>query len=162
MSTLEVKAIQAPSGFDLDMPAGHIVQVKSVRGNFTGDVASTSTTYAELHTSLRNTFTPKFSNSTIICEYIACSVGHSATFITFRIYADGSNIDSVNATDMWRTNSTANGESPVNVYVEVPSWGTSAKVISPYFASYASGTEVKGNYGGNHPYCFMKVTEVSN
>ena len=28
MSTLEVKAIQAPSGFDLQMPAGHIVQVK--------------------------------------------------------------------------------------------------------------------------------------
>ena len=34
MSTLEVKAIQAPSGFDLDMPAGHIVQVKSVRDAF--------------------------------------------------------------------------------------------------------------------------------
>ena len=27
MSTLEVKGIQAPAGFDLDMPAGHIIQV---------------------------------------------------------------------------------------------------------------------------------------
>ena len=162
MSTLEVKAIQAPSGFDLDMPAGHIVQVKSVRGNFTGDISTSSTSYSELHTSLRNTFTPKFSNSTIICEYIACSVGHSASFVLFRIHADGSNIDSINAGDTWRTNSTASGESPVNVYVEVPSWGTSAKVLSPYFASYDNGTSVKGNYGGSTPYCYMKVTEVSN
>ncbi len=162
MSTLEVKGIQAPSGFDLAMPAGHIVQVKSVRGDFTGDIATSSTSYSELHTSLRNTFTPKFSNSTIICEYIACSVGHSASFVLMRIHADGSNIDSINPGDTWRTNSTANGESPVNVYVEVPSWGTSAKVLSPYFASYDSGTTVKGNYGGSTAYCFMKVTEVSN
>ena len=27
MSTLEVKAIQAPTGYDLVMPAGHILQV---------------------------------------------------------------------------------------------------------------------------------------
>ena len=107
-------------------------------------------------------FTPKFSNSTIICEYIACSVGHSTSFVLFRIHADGSNIDSVNSGDTWRTHSGSDGESPVNVYVEVPSWGTSAKVLSPYFASYDNGTSVKGNYGGSNAYCFMKVTEVSN
>ena len=40
MSTLEVKAIQAPTGYDLQMPAGHIVQV--VNGNTSTAVTTTS------------------------------------------------------------------------------------------------------------------------
>ena len=40
MSTLEVKAIQAPTGYDLDMPAGHIVQVV----NYQTTAVSTGTT----------------------------------------------------------------------------------------------------------------------
>ena len=161
MSTLEVKGIQAPSGFDLDMPAGHIVQVKSVRGDFSEDVSSSSASYVELHTSLRNTFTPKFANSTLIFEYNACSVGHSTTYIKFQIFADGANLDTVAPSDHWRTHSGSDGESPVNVYLEAPSWGTTGKVISPYFASYAAGTVVKGNWGGSSPMCYMKVTEVA-
>ena len=43
MSTLEVKAIQAPSGFDLDMPAGHIVQV--VYANTSTEIATSSSSW---------------------------------------------------------------------------------------------------------------------
>ena len=41
MSTLEVKAIQAPSGFDLTMPAGHIVQ--TVNTQTTSTIVGTTT-----------------------------------------------------------------------------------------------------------------------
>ena len=63
MSTLEVKAIQAPTGYDLQMPAGHILQV--VEGSSTTDVTITSTgTWTD--TGLTATITPKFNNSKIL------------------------------------------------------------------------------------------------
>ena len=44
MSTLEVKGIQAPAGYNLAMPAGHIVQV--VQGGTTSIVTTTTSTFA--------------------------------------------------------------------------------------------------------------------
>ena len=44
MSTLEVKAIQAPSGFDLQMPAGHILQTVSTTYNTQTNIASSTYT----------------------------------------------------------------------------------------------------------------------
>ena len=46
MSTLEVKAIQAPSGFDLQMPAGHIMQV--VSADYVTEGNSTSTSFVSI------------------------------------------------------------------------------------------------------------------
>ena len=43
MSTLEVKAIQAPTGFDLQMPAGHIVQ--TVQSTYATQTSSTSSSF---------------------------------------------------------------------------------------------------------------------
>ena len=62
MSTLEVKAIQAPSGFDLDMPAGAILQV--VQSIYTTYVNTTSTSFGD--TGLAATITPQFSSSKIM------------------------------------------------------------------------------------------------
>jgi len=64
MSTLEVKAIQAPSGFDLDMPAGHIVQV--VSATYSTSVSMSSTTHVD--TGLTATITPKFASSKILVQ----------------------------------------------------------------------------------------------
>jgi hypothetical protein len=61
MSTLEVKAIQAPTGFDLDMPAGHIIQFKSAY--IESSVSSTSTDWQA--TGLEIDITPKFASSKI-------------------------------------------------------------------------------------------------
>jgi hypothetical protein len=62
MSTLEVKAIQAPSGYDLDMPAGAILQVvQSINTTF---LNTTSTSFGD--TGLTATITPKFSSSKIM------------------------------------------------------------------------------------------------
>ena len=62
MSTLEVKAIQAPSGFDLDMPAGHIVQV--VNGVTSTSTSITSTSFVD--TTLTVNITPKFATSKLL------------------------------------------------------------------------------------------------
>jgi len=62
MSTLEVKAIQAPTGYDLDMPAGAILQV--VQSIYTTYVNTTSTSFDD--TGLTATITPKFSSSKIM------------------------------------------------------------------------------------------------
>jgi len=62
MSTLEVKAIQAPTGYDLDMPAGAILQV--VQSIYTTYVNTTSTSFGD--TGLTATITPKFSSSKIM------------------------------------------------------------------------------------------------
>ena len=62
MSTLEGKAIQAPTGYDLDMPAGHILQV--VSANQTSETETTSSSYID--TGLSATITPKFASSKIL------------------------------------------------------------------------------------------------
>jgi len=62
MSTLEVKSIAAPTGYDLDMPAGATLQV--VQSVFTTYVNSTSSSFAD--TGLTATITPKFSSSKIM------------------------------------------------------------------------------------------------
>ena len=65
MSTLEVKAIQAPTGYDLQMPAGSVIQFASK--NLIDTFISTSSTYATTHLTID--FTPKFANSTILVQW---------------------------------------------------------------------------------------------
>ena len=67
MSTLKVKGISAPTGYDLQMPAGAILQV--VRGTTSSNVDVSSNSPQDL--GLSATITPKFSNSKI---YITCNV----------------------------------------------------------------------------------------
>ncbi len=61
MSILEVKQIQAPTGYDLQMPAGHIVQTVSA----TYSTAVTNATSSYVDTGLTATITPKFSTSKV-------------------------------------------------------------------------------------------------
>lgn len=62
MSTLKVKGISAPTGYDLAMPAGATLQV--VQSVHTTYVNSTSSSFAD--TGLTATITPKFSSSKIM------------------------------------------------------------------------------------------------
>jgi len=64
MSTLEVKAIQAPTGYDLQMPTGHILQV--VNATYSTSVSMSSTTHVD--TGLTATITPKFASSKILVQ----------------------------------------------------------------------------------------------
>jgi len=63
MSTLEVKAIQAPTGYDLQMPAGHILQVLSATK--TDTFTTTSTSFVDV-TGLSVSITPSSTSSKIL------------------------------------------------------------------------------------------------
>ena len=65
MSTLEVKAIQAPTGFDLQMPAGHILQVVESQMGQTG-VTTTSNSFVATGHSV--TITPSSTSSKILLQ----------------------------------------------------------------------------------------------
>ena len=63
MSTLEVKGIQAPSGYKLAMPAGHIIQVVSVANGTTETTTSGSWV---AHSGLTASITPSATSSKIL------------------------------------------------------------------------------------------------
>ena len=65
MSTLEVKAIQAPSGFDLQMPAGHILQVVESQ---MGQTSVTTTSNSFVATGHSVTITPSSTSSKILLQ----------------------------------------------------------------------------------------------
>ena len=67
MSTLEVKAIQAPTGYDLDMPAGHIVQ--TVQNALNASSYTTTSTSYQAVTDMSVTITPKFSSSKVLVTF---------------------------------------------------------------------------------------------
>ena len=96
MSTLEVKAIQAPSGYDLDMPAGAILQVE----NYvlpTNNVTTTSQTYVD--TGLADSITPTSTSSKILVTLSGGGqyVGNSASVSQYvTIYRDSTNLGDSN------------------------------------------------------------------
>ena len=65
MSTLKVKGISAPTGYNLAMPAGHIVQV--VRAEITNGPNVATETNTDL--GLQATITPKFASSKIFAQW---------------------------------------------------------------------------------------------
>ena len=62
MSTLEVKGIQAPSGYKLAMPAGHILQ--TISANYVTSATTSSTSFVSI--GLTATITPSSTSSKII------------------------------------------------------------------------------------------------
>jgi len=73
MSTLEVKAIQAPTGYDLQMPAGHIVQVVNVKYVSSGTHSNSTSTWAD--TGLTASITPTSSSNKILVNVIHTGCG---------------------------------------------------------------------------------------
>ena len=67
MSTLEVKAIQAPSGYDLDMPEGHIVQ--TIQNALNASAYTTTSTSYQAVTDMSVTITPKFASSKVLVTF---------------------------------------------------------------------------------------------
>lgn len=68
MSTLEVKGIQAPAGYNLAMPAGHIVQVQSSTYQPASTVTITSTSY--VNTGVSQVITPKKAGNKILVRAV--------------------------------------------------------------------------------------------
>jgi hypothetical protein len=87
MSTLEVKAIQAPTGYDLDMPAGHSVQVVSF--DTSTRTTTSSTSYVTANTGI--SFTPKFASSKILIQ-CTMNVYVSGDYCYMSIAKDGTEV----------------------------------------------------------------------
>ncbi len=75
MSTLEVKAIQAPTGYNLQMPAGHILQ--TVSSTVSGNTTSTSSTFAAASASL--SITPASTANKILIQYMGGRCGFAGS-----------------------------------------------------------------------------------
>jgi len=90
MSTLTVKGIEAPTGFDLQMPTGHIIQI--VNATYSTVVTNSSTTLAD--TGLTATITPQFASSKILVEVhqngIQCQGNNSANDVQVVLYRGSS------------------------------------------------------------------------
>jgi len=90
MSTLEVKAIQAPSGFDLQMPAGHILQ--TVSSTFTGTATGTQTTPTKAHADCGVNITPISTSSKILITVHAHMSSNGNKHATLHLYRDSSEL----------------------------------------------------------------------
>jgi len=90
MSTLEVKAIQAPTGYDLAMPAGHILQ--TVSSTLTSHPSTTSTSFT--NTGLGATITPSSTSSKVlITVHTGAGISNGGYRVHFKI--DGTTQTSV-------------------------------------------------------------------
>ena len=91
MSTLEVKAIQAPSGYKLAMPAGHILQVVESQMGQTG-VTTTSNSFVATGHSV--TITPSSTSSKILLQIQGGGtyLPESNTMAQVTIYRNSTNI----------------------------------------------------------------------
>ena len=102
MSTLEVKAIQAPTGYDLQMPAGHIVQVVSTE---TSAYLATGNSWADAFTSDLS-ITTKGANKLLISASINGIVMFDANaYIQFNLTDGTSNIQTITSQYAKGTNS---------------------------------------------------------
>ena len=82
MSTLEVKAIKAPTGYDLQMPAGHILQVVSATKTDTQVISSSS--FVDI-TGLSATITPSSSSNKIFVSVNVSFSGAQNAYVAFQI-----------------------------------------------------------------------------
>ena len=91
MSTLEVKGIQAPTGYKLAMPAGHIIQVVESQMGQTG-VTTTSNSFVATGNSV--TITPSSTSSKILLQIQGGGtyLPESNTMAQVTIYRNSTNI----------------------------------------------------------------------
>ena len=131
MSTLTVKAIAAPVGYDLAMPAGHILQV--VQGSNGDSVSTTSTSWVA--STLTATITPSSTSSKILVHYSTNTYGADGAQGASTIYRDSTELTghSNGCTYSWKDG--ARGFSPhIGSWLDSPS-STSALVYKIYFRS---------------------------
>jgi len=146
MSTLEVKGIQAPAGFNLDMPAGAILQV--VQGTTTVTTSTSSSSWVA--TSLSATITPKFSSSKILVTYSGSMYHYIDTKGASTIYRDSTELTGKTSGVVRSWQSASRGFFPHGgEYLDSPS-STSAIVYKIYIKKdsgdytidYPTGTDV--------------------
>jgi len=134
MSTLTVKELAAPTGFDLQMPAGHILQV--VNGSTTTQVEGAYSSETDLGLSV--SITPKFSSSKILVLVQAAGCGNRGTSTYWKITLRRDSTKLINFASYVGINVGSQESYPNTTYLDSPS-STSA-------ISYnCTGTRVQGS-----------------
>ena len=153
MSTLEVKAIQAPTGYDLDMPAGHILQV--VSANTSSTVTLSSATYTD--TGLTATITPKFASSKIlVMATLAINHGNDEGCGIRLIRNSTTLYTSGNPYQFLYSNNTGDSYNRGSIYeLDSPST-TSSTTYKIQFSSY-DNKQIKAHQGARSEIVLMEV-----
>jgi len=100
VSTLKVKGISAPTGYDLQMPAGSILQVENAVLQ-THNVTTTSQTYVD--TGLADSITPKFSTSKILIHVDLNGIyrGTATGDATFNLVRGSTELETISSMAMY-------------------------------------------------------------
>tara|TARA_B110000858_G_C17430789_1_gene305367 strand:+ start:51 stop:524 length:474 start_codon:yes stop_codon:yes gene_type:complete len=139
MSTLEVKAIQAPTGYDLQMPAGHILQV--VQATTGTQVTSSSTSMAD--TGLTASITPSSTSNKILVtiSQLGLDKRSSNTYMDLITLRGSTEIHSANAQLLFDNSTNFNTASCTWSYLDSPS-STSSVTYKTQFASISGSSHV--------------------
>ena len=152
MSTLEVKAIQAPTGYTLAMPAGHIIKVVQESGDVDPETATTSTTFVA--TGSYASITPSSTSSKILAMvnggFLMCKAGVNGIAVA-QLYRDGSD---VGCPDMRVRDDGNTGEAPMSLcFLDSPN--TTSSVTYKVYIRSIGGENIQLN---NHASQSCKVT----
>ena len=153
MSTLEVKAIQAPTGYDLQMPAGHIVQ--TVQSTYATQTSSTSSSFVA--TGLTASITPSSTANKILILYSLPWRNESSSNINqvTSIYRNGTNLLSSFGTGILKTDSVPIMAMTGSNYLDSPSTTSSTT-----YAIYLNPLSVSAQWCGGNSTATITLMEV--
>ena len=165
MSTLKVEQIQSLSGKPLLKNTGSILQIVNANTvGLTGEVTTTSATYVTTGFSL--SITPISASSKLFVEFCGNVKFNAATDVgdngcAFKIYRDGSAINSTNSGDslFYRSDSAAtNQHGPCSIIHFINANSTASTTFTLFFADLWGGTAVYSRSWGTQS---LTITEIS-
>ena len=153
MSTLEVKAIAAPVGYTLAMPAGHIIQVVSTT---TSTKTSTSST-SYVDTAITADITPSATSSKIMVFVTISGVSapSSLSAVSFGLFRDSSEIYN-NINYLYNQTAPANGEFSLST-LDSPSSTSSLTYLVKFKNREANAIDVNTYTGDDSTITLMEV-----
>ena len=147
MSTLEVKAIQAPTGYDLQMPAGAILQVVQATITNTengGHLQASSSTSFNAVAGVTATITPKFASSKILIS--VATNNYRTGDSNYTIYRGSTNLGGSTHGMIRMTGNTSEWTTPVAL-IHLDSPNTTSATTYQLYARAESGTTYTGGDG---------------
>ena len=164
MSTLKVNQIQDNTGKIILRSTGSILQVVNTNSVGTaGDISTTSASYVT--TGLSVSITPISASSKLYVELVGNAKFYQPTDVgdngvAFRIYRDGTSINSINAGDglYWRSDAAAHnhhGLITITHYVDANS--TAPTTFTLFYADLWGGTGYYSRDWGTHQFTVMEI-----
>ena len=163
MSTLEVKQIQAPTGYDLQMPAGHIISTYT--DVITSAVTFSSSSYVDSGLSI--TLTPKSTSSKFIIQIYGKTAMDNTSEnagMQHKILRDSTTISSANHMNYWNRLDYSDDYYPTMNVTYIDSPNTTSSITykmqgSKYSGSLSSWTLAENN--GGDSYASLIIMEVA-